>query len=119
MELRTASYLFDARAKYQELVSFCDGKTKDEFLGDRGLNLAVCVLIEMLGESLKQIERREPSLFAQIPEARFIIETRHSAIHDYANVDYSVLWEIARNQTPRIDQTIAAMLDNAEIHDKM
>jgi hypothetical protein len=60
MRLRTAKRLHDAKSACQELVVFCDGKTEDEFLGDRRLNLVVYKLIEIAGGVLRQVETAEP-----------------------------------------------------------
>jgi uncharacterized protein with HEPN domain len=119
MQLRTAGCLYETQSRCQELSEFCQGKTKDEFLRDRGLDLEASMLIEMIGGSLEQIERREPTVFARIPDARLIVETRHSSIHDYDKINYDDLWRIAQNRVPLIERTIAALHDNADIDEAL
>ncbi len=115
MRQRTAKRLHDAMSACQELISFCDGKTADEFYRDRGLNLIVHKLIEIIGEALHQAELLQPDLAEEIPDLRRIVDTRNRISHGYESVDYVVLWTIVQKRAPELDATLTRILDHAVI----
>jgi uncharacterized protein with HEPN domain len=75
MELETAKRLHDAISACDEIQAFAEGSSRSQFLEDRGLQLVVWKLIEIVGEALRQAEIAEPSLSVRIPELRDIVNT--------------------------------------------
>jgi uncharacterized protein with HEPN domain len=115
MRERTAKRLHDAMSACQELRSICSGKTRDEFVRDRVLNLAVHKLVEIVGEALHQAELLHPDLVAEIPDLRRIVDTRNRITHGYESVDYGTLWTIVQNRIPPLEQALATILKNADL----
>jgi uncharacterized protein with HEPN domain len=115
LRLKTAKRLHDARSACQELAVFCSGKTDEEFYRDRGLNLIVHKLIEIVGEALHQAELLEPDVARRIPDLRLIVDTRNRITHGYENVNNGVLWGIVQTEAPELERTLARMLDKAVI----
>jgi uncharacterized protein with HEPN domain len=117
MRLRTAKRLHDAMSACQELAIFCSVKTEDEFYRDRGLNLIVHKLIEIVGEALHQAELLEPDVARQIPDLRLIVDTRNRITHGYESVNYGFLWRLVQTKGPELEQTLKRMLDEAVLEE--
>ena len=81
MKRETAKRLLDALMAAQEIVSFTDGKTIDDMWKDRGLQLSLHKLIEIVGEALNQANRIDPEIAAAIPDLRSPAHCRHAKPH--------------------------------------
>ncbi|MBC7809510.1 MAG: DUF86 domain-containing protein [Burkholderiales bacterium] len=99
-EVRLRDMLDEAR----QAQKFIAGKTSDDLHNDAMLSYAVIRAVELIGEAASKVtvETRE-----QVPQIQWqnIIGTRNRIIHDYKNVDLSIVWQIVtRNLPPLIEQ---------------
>ncbi|MBA3276366.1 MAG: DUF86 domain-containing protein [Chloroflexia bacterium] len=113
MKPETAKRLLDAERACQELQTFTVNTEKSAYLADRGLMLIVQKLIEIVGEALRQAEITDPKLSDSIPDLRQIIGTRNRTIHLYAEVDYTLLWDIVQSEIPMLQVRIQELLKHA------
>ena len=113
MKAETAKRLHDAVGACDEISGFVSGWSRDEFLRNRGYQLIVWKLVEIVGEALRQGEEHESTLRTRIPELRDVINTRNRIVHGYDSVDFELLWDIATNQVPPLRARIAGLLQNA------
>lgn len=113
MKLETATRLHDAATACQELREFSEGRTREQFLTDRGLQLVVWKLIEIVGEALKQAEPTDPTLEQKVPDFRDIVNTRNRITHGYDGVDFNLLWDIVQSEIPSLQTTLVALLGDA------
>ncbi len=111
MNLETVKRLHDAELACREIQTFCAGVSREAFLADRGLNLIVQKLIEIVGEALRQAERSEPEIAERIPDLRRIVNTRNRIIHGYESVDFGLLWDVAQMRIPALQGTITRILE--------
>ena len=90
--------LVDAEKAARTAVSFCRGKTFEQYTKDEILRSAVERQLEILGEALNRALVDESSLEKRIPEARRIVGIRNRIIHGYDSVDDEILWDVVRTK---------------------
>ncbi len=93
-----------------EIESYFDGKEKryDDFIQDRKLIRAVERNIEIIGEALSRILKKDTTF--QIANARKIVDTRNRIIHGYDTVTDDFLWSIVINHIPLLRAEIEILL---------
>jgi uncharacterized protein with HEPN domain len=95
--------LMDLRIACTEIIDFVKGKTFEQFLEDRILQLALEREFEIIGEALLRLERIEPEALSQkIPEYRKIIGFRNLVAHGYDIIDDAALWDLAQSHVPAL-----------------
>lgn len=117
MQHQTAKRLHDALRACEELEHFTTGVSEETFLEDRGLQLIVHKLLEIVGEALRQASRSDDTVVTQIPDLELIVGTRNRITHGYHSVDYQVLWSISQMQVPALRERLASLLSNDEDHE--
>jgi len=85
----------DALNAIAELRSFTAGKSYDDVIKDRGLQLIIERLFEIIGEALYRLRNLDETTFEQIQNGHRIIGTRNLLAHGYDIVDHEVLWAAA------------------------
>ncbi|MDZ7719207.1 MAG: DUF86 domain-containing protein [Balneolaceae bacterium] len=95
--------LLDISLSCGEILDFIDGKSFEDFLEDRMLQLAIEREFEIIGEALHRLSGIEESELSQkIPEYRKIIDFRNIIAHGYDIIDEAVLWDFAVNRVPEL-----------------
>lgn len=79
----------------ERIVSFTDGISKEQFLKDEKLNLAVIRLFEILGEAANNISDELREEYHDVPWHE-IAGIRNRLIHGYFDVDLNIVWQIIR-----------------------
>lgn len=69
---------------------------------------------EIIGEALKRLERIDPATFAQVRDARRIIDFRNVIAHGYDTLDAVLVSQVVRLHLPILLQDIRVILDAAE-----
>lgn len=83
--------------------------TKNQLLGDETLKRAVVRSIEVIGEASKKIPVDQKVLWNEI-EWKNIAGMRDKLIHDYFGINYSIVWDVARNKIPALKIQIEKFL---------
>lgn len=78
-----------------EIHGFLAGKSLDDLLEDRSLQLVLEREFEIIGEALYRIRNIAPESFEKIPSGHRIIGMRNILAHGYDRVDYEILWAAA------------------------
>ncbi len=83
--------------------------SRDFFLSDRKTQKAFSRSIEIIGEAVKNLSK---SLVEQYPnvEWRSIAGMRDKLIHGYFSVNYTLVWDVAVNEIPKLRQTVEGIL---------
>ena len=113
MQRQTAKRLHDAAVACGEARRFCAATTREHFLQDRVLQLAVQKLIEIVGEALRQAEASDQEAMQAIPELRVVVNTGNRLVHGYDTVDYGALWDIVQRHVPDLEQRLGRLLADA------
>jgi uncharacterized protein with HEPN domain len=99
--------LLDVTLSCQEISNFIDGKSFQEFQGDRMLQLAIEREFEIIGEALYRLARNEGETLAnRIPEYRKIIGFRNIIAHGYDIIDEAAMWDFAKNLVPELVEKV-------------
>jgi uncharacterized protein with HEPN domain len=88
-----ATYLKHMRDYAARAVAFCRDRSRADLDNDRMLMLAVCRLLEMLGESACQLPADSRDGLPDIPWKQ-IIGLRHRLVHAYDQINRDIIWSI-------------------------
>jgi uncharacterized protein with HEPN domain len=110
MKPETAKRLHDAYTAATELQQFIAGHTAATFDRDRGLQLIVHKLLEIIGEALNGARRIEPEIEDRIPDLQRYVSVRNRITHGYDSVDYGVLWAVAHGRIPTLVDSLGTLL---------
>jgi len=102
----------DALLACEELHTFTCGKTYEDVLHDRGLQLIMERLFEVLGEALNRLRKLDEEAFSQITEGHRIIGTRNLLAHGYDIVDHEILWAAVQNCLSPLIKELESIADS-------
>jgi uncharacterized protein with HEPN domain len=114
MTRHTAKRLLDVQQTCVEIEHFASGHSEETFLGDRGLQLILHKLLEIVGEALNQLSKEDPEMSARIPWLRRYVNLRNQISHGYETVNYSIVWEVAVDRIPILHAVVNELLAEGE-----
>ncbi len=113
MSPQTAKRLLDARNAAHEIMGFTSGRHLDDMWNDRGLQLSLHKLLEIVGEALNQAGKSDPETASRIPNLRRFVDMRNQITHGYDSVDYAVVWQVATERIPSLVSVLDTLLKQA------
>lgn len=103
MPHKVRKLLIDLTMSCEEIIEFSKGKSFDDFIENRVLQLAIEREFEIIGKALSRLSRiDEENLEKNIPEYRKIIDFRNVISHGYDVIDEMVLWDFVQNKVPEL-----------------
>lgn len=114
MRTETAKRLLDAVSASREIMEFIEGRSLDDYLDDRKLQLPVERLHEIVGEALNMAVRSDANLVVSITDLRRFVDLRNRIIHAYDFVDGVIVWNIVERYVPRLIIEIEHLLDRPQ-----
>ena len=93
----------------QEILSYIKDMDFEAFLADRKTINASAFLIGQIGELASQISDEAQNDYPDIPW-RNINGMRNRIIHDYENIDFTVLWGTITESLPELSSAILKAL---------
>ena len=100
MRLEAKKYLYDIQQTAKLLAQFTAGKMFLDYQREPMLRFAVERGLAIIGEALSRLAKLDAALAARISEHRSIIAFRNILIHDYAEVDDRIVWDIVATELP-------------------
>lgn len=99
------SRLVDMLMAAREAREICEGKSRDDFLESRVLQLAVQKLLEIIGEAAVHLT---PGAMTRLPRLPWqdIVGMRHRLVHDYPHVSLDKVWSVVQED---LEPLIAAI----------
>lgn len=102
--------LQDALTACDELEVFTTGKTLGDLESDRGLQLIVERLFEVLGEALYRLRSMDESTFLEISDGHRIVGTRNLLAHGYDVVEHAILWAAIEKSLPTLKAELQELM---------
>ena len=75
------------------------GRTREEYDTDEDLRIVIAHLVQTIGEAAGRVSPEGRARYGDIPWKQ-VVGIRHRIVHDYMDVDYDVLWEVATGDLP-------------------
>lgn len=110
---RDSAYLLDIAKSARLVIQFAQGLTLDDFIEDLRTQGAVLYHIEVIGEVVKRLSFSFRDEHTAIPWAS-IAGMRDNLIHDYDNVDFREVWDVANRDVPELLRYIEPLLPQPE-----
>ena len=104
-------HLHDMDAAARAISGFITGRSLDDVRSDLMLRSAVERQFEILGEALRRALSTEPSLVERIPAAHGVVDFRNVIAHEYDILSPTTVWDIARNELPKLAVDVARELE--------
>lgn len=91
-------------------LEFTDEQTAESFAGDRLVGYAVVRAVQLVGQAAHRVSAELQVAHAEIPW-REMIGMRNVVVHDYADVDLSLVWKTVREDLPKLIERLNAILE--------
>jgi len=85
----------------RNVVRRVEHRTRAEYEADEDLRIIVAHLVQTVGEAAARVSPSFREAHPEIPW-RQIVGIRNRIIHDYMDVDYDILWEVATRDLPSL-----------------
>ncbi len=92
------------------ILSSTEDVFKDDFLNDPTLQRAIVRSLEIIGEAAKGLPDDFRNLNKKI-EWKNMMRMRDKLIHHYFGVDYDIVWDIIRNEIPKLRKEIVKIIE--------
>jgi uncharacterized protein with HEPN domain len=89
------------------------GVTRERFDTDENLRLAQAHRIQIIGEAARRVSEAGRLAHPEIPWHQ-ITGMRHRIVHDYVNIQYSVVWEVVTRDLPALVETLEKLVTGPE-----
>lgn len=106
---RDPANLWDILEAAEKIQLFLKNKTFDDFLSDDMLRAAVERNLEIIGEAARRVSNDFKHENPDIPW-RKIIAQRNVLIHEYDDINYKEMWEVASFHLPRLIDQIRPLM---------
>ena len=104
-------YLEDIIDAMEKAEMFMAGLTDEQFETDLKTNFAVVRAIEIIGEATKRLPMKIRDQYPNIPW-KDMAGMRDVIIHGYDNVNLRIVWDVIKQDIPRIKPQIEQILSN-------
>ena len=102
---RDAIYLLDILEAARLAQTYVAGKTFDDFAQDMQCQDAVIRRLEIIGEAARRLSDETRQSLPAIP-FNTIADMRNLLIHEYDDVDLSIVWDTIQNDLPPLITTL-------------
>lgn len=105
--------LGDIVAYSRRALVYLEGVSRDEFVGDTGLQDQVIRCLEVIGEAARRMPEDARALHPAIPWPQ-MAGLRNRLAHEYDSVDMGAVWVTATRDLPGIVQSLRPGVDSPE-----
>lgn len=113
MKKRDDVFISQIQQSISRIRKYLKGVSREKFLNSELHKAAVVRELEVIGEAARMVSGVTKLKFPEIPWQQ-ILGMRNRLIHEYFNVDDSIVWEVAHSQLRKLEKDIEkAFLDTA------
>ena len=87
--------------------------SREQLLQDRDQQLLLERAIEIIGEAAARVSQRFRARHSEIPWTQ-IIGLRNVIVHQYGDVDYEIIWQVAKHDVPDLRAQIERIIPPVE-----
>jgi len=115
MDERILKWIYDIDFALNEIESYFEGEEKNFFVYKENVMLKRAVErdLEIIGEAINRILKRDPLFESKIKDAKAIIGLRNQVIHAYDNISDENIWSILINHIPKLRVDINELLKSS------
>ncbi len=110
MRLESRTILEDVRVAASCILDFTTGLVFDDYSGNLMLQSAVERQFEIIGEALRRLSRIDMETASVIEDYQRMISFRNILIHGYDVVDNSVVWDVVKQDLPKLHNQVLELL---------
>jgi len=112
MDERVLKWVYDIDFALDEIESYFQGKEKNffEYRKNTMLKRAIERDLEIIGEAINLILKRDPSYENSISDAKAIVGLRNQVIHAYDSISDENIWSILINHIPKLKKEVTKLL---------
>ncbi len=114
MQLEARKYIYDIQEAAGNVVQFTTGIEFAEYQRSPMLRYAVERAFGIIGDALAQLARVDSAFAGRITDFRSIIAFRNILIHDYAQIDDRLVWEIVQFKLPVLVGEVNTLMSEAD-----
>lgn len=111
MKLETRKFLYDIHQAALLVHEFTLDKKFKDFTRDSMMRAAVEREFEIIGEAMKQLAQIGSPVISKISDYQRIISFRNVLIHNYADVDSRLVWDVVETKLPILIREVEALLN--------
>lgn len=93
-----------------DVINYCDGLSKSEFFEDEKTVNACAFCVMQIGEIIRDISDNFINSHSNIPW-HSIRGMRNRIVHDYDNIDLTILWNTINDSLPELKNDFMKILD--------
>lgn len=105
----TQKYLWDVQTALSHILQFTNGKSFHDYSSDLMCKSAVERQLEIIGEALNALSRKDPETAARIPDLPRIVGLRNVLIHGYSSVDDQLVWGVVTGKLTSLQESISRL----------
>jgi uncharacterized protein with HEPN domain len=106
-------YLFDALEASKYAKEFTKDKSFEEYAEDELLKSAVERKLEIVGESLNRIKKKDLKSLDKIREWRDIVAFRNNLAHSYDHINHTLVWSILHDDIDNLVSDLSKALNES------
>ena len=108
MKKRDDIYIAQIQERLRMIDSHLKNVSRSKFLKSELHKAAIVRELEVIGEAARLVSDETKRRFTKVPWAQ-MMGMRNRLIHEYFNVDYSIVWEVASVQLPELKNEFEAV----------
>lgn len=111
---RTNKHYFEDILEYAKTsLEFIKDLTYEDFIKDKKAVFATIRALEVIGESSNRISNEIKEKYPNLPwiEMRGL---RNRIVHNYDDIDYTIVWNVLKNEIPKLIEQINLIIDEIE-----
>lgn len=109
-ERHSSILLADMLDSIVAILQYTNGMDYEAFLEDRKTRDAVIRNLQVLGEAANRVPKVTRDVYPDIEWMR-IIRSRHILVHDYAGIDFEIVWRIITAHLPALKSALENIAD--------
>ena len=117
MDERILKWLFDIKLAIEEIEGFFDGQPMDflQYKKNIMLKRAVERNLEIIGEAVNRILKKDDSFTKKISKSRAIVGLRNQVIHAYDNVSDENIWSVLIKHLPLLKSEVTELINQNKV----